>query len=412
MNEIIRKTHCRAGGGELIDLLNLGEIHLNGFPLPDEPDPPKFPLVLAIGEYSGLLQLRHTLNPELMYLNYWYESATNESMVAHLKHVANSVYDYVDLGEDDEILDIGCNDGTLLNNFNTDYDVVGVDPSNVEPGHWVDEFHNDFFSADMFSNRKFKAIFSIAMFYDLDDPVDFSRQVASILEEDGVWVIEMHYAPKMLEMNDIGAICHEHLCYYSFETLRFVLDQADLYICDAKMNEVNGGSIRVYVKHVPHNDTRYGLSYIPPDPMDSRVDVFNLIQKERSAIDFDSFVDNVFRNKEEMITLLDTFKDENRPTLGYGASTKGNTVLQYHSIGRPELPYIADRNPRKWGRVTPGTRIPIISEEEARAMNPKYFFALPYHFIESFIAREIDFINRGGLFMVPFPQPGVVVDWD
>ncbi len=401
MNDIITRTHCRAGGGELINLLNLGEIHLNGFPLPDEPDPPKFPLILAIGEHSGLLQLRHTINPELMYRDYWYESSTNESMVAHLKHVADSVYNYIDLGRGDHILDIGCNDGTLLENFDSGgYNTVGVDPSNIASPD-VDEFYNDFFSADMFPNRKFKAIFSIAMFYDIDNPVQFSKDVASILDDDGVWVIEMHYAPKMLGMNDIGAICHEHLCYYSFETLRYVLDQADLYICDAKMNEINGGSIRVYVKHMQDMGNA-----------DSRVDMFNLIQKERSAIDFDSFVDNVFRNKEELVVMLDTFKDENRPTLGYGASTKGNTVLQYHNIGTNELPYIADRNPRKWGRVTPGTRIPIISEEDAREMNPKYFFALPYHFIENFIARESEFIKNEGLFMVAFPQPGIVVDWD
>jgi SAM-dependent methyltransferase len=334
-------------------------------------------------------------------------------MIGHLNHVALSVFDYVDLQENDCILDIGCNDGTLLGNFIAAYRTVGVDPSNIIPReHWVDEFHNDFFSVDMFQDRKFKAIFSIAMFYDLDDPVEFSRQVASVLADDGVWVIEMHYAPKMLEMNDIGAICHEHLCYYSFETLRFVLDQADLYICDAKMNEVNGGSIRVYVKHVPNIPPVSASTIDIGDFFDERVDVFNLIRKERTAIDFDSFVDNVFRNKEEMITLLTTFKDENRPTLGYGASTKGNTVLQYHNISRSEIPYIADRNPRKWGRVTPGTRIPIISEEEARDMNPKYFFAFPYHFIESFIARETDFIENGGLFIVPFPQPGVVIDWD
>ncbi|KKL28124.1 hypothetical protein LCGC14_2378270, partial [marine sediment metagenome] len=253
MNDIITRTHCRAGGGKLINLLNLGEIHLNGFPLPDEPDPPKFPLILAIGEHSGLLQLRHTINPELMYRDYWYESSTNESMVAHLKHVAGSVYDYCVMVPGDSILDIGCNDGTLLANFDDgQYDTVGVDPSNVTPPD-IDEFYNNFFSASMFIDRKFKAIFSIAMFYDLDDPVQFSKDVASILENDGVWVIEMHYAPKMLEMNDIGAICHEHLCYYSFETLRYVLDQAGLYICDAKMNEVNGGSIRVYVKKLlPH----------------------------------------------------------------------------------------------------------------------------------------------------------------
>ncbi len=401
MTDIITRTHCRAGGGKLINLLNLGEIHLNGFPLPDEPDPPKFPLILAIGEHSGLLQLRHTINPELMYRDYWYESATNESMVAHLKHVANSVYDYVDMEESDAVLDIGCNDGTLLGNFSKDLYRVGFDPSNIQPDKdSVDWFINDFFKPNNIPKNRFKAIFSIAMFYDLDDPVQFSKDVADILEDDGVWVIEMHYAPKMLEMNDIGAICHEHLCYYSFETLRYVLDQADLYICDARMNEVNGGSIRVYVKHMQDMGN-----------VDSRVDMFNLIQKERSAIDFDSFVDNVFRNKEELAVMLSTLKHENRPTLGYGASTKGNTVLQYHNIGRGELPYIADRNPRKHGRVTPGGRIPIISEEEARKMNPKYFFALPYHFIENFIARESEFINNDGLFMVAFPQPGVVIDW-
>jgi 2-polyprenyl-3-methyl-5-hydroxy-6-metoxy-1,4-benzoquinol methylase len=330
-----------------------------------------------------------------MYREYWYESNINETMVKHLKRVANSVHNYVNLDEGDVILDIGCNDGTLLGNFSTDYHVVGVDPSNIKPGHWVDEYHNNYFSADIFPDTKFKAIFSIAMFYDVDDPVKFARDVASVLHDDGVWVVEMHYAPKMLEMNDIGAICHEHLCYYTFETMRFIFEQVGLHIIDAKMNEVNGGSFRLYVKK--HTDELH-------------IDVFNLIQKERTAINFDDFVDNVFRNKDELLTMLTTIKDERRPTLGYGASTKGNTVLQYSNVGPMELPYIADRNPKKWGRVTPGTRIPIISEDEARDMFPKYFLALPYHFIEAFMDREVDFLEKEGLFMVAFPRPGVVID--
>ena len=404
MDNIVRHEYCRAGGGKLTDLITLGDICLNGFPAEGEADPPKFPLTLAVGEHSGLVQLRHTLNPELLYRDYWYESGINESMVAHLSRVAQSVYDYVDLEEDDAILDIGCNDGTLLSNFSKDLYRVGIDPSNIEPDrNSVDEFVNDFFNPQDIPYDFFKAIFSIAMFYDLDDPVQFSKDVASILADDGVWVIEMHYLPKMLEMNDIGAICHEHLCYYSFESLRFVLDQAGLYICDAKMNEINGGSIRVYVRH---NN--------PTAELDIRVnvDMFNLIEKERSIIDYDAFIENVFRNKEEMLELLSWVQEQGSVVSGYGASTKGNTVLQYFGIGRDLLPAIADRNPRKWGRYTPGTNIPIISEDYAREIQPDYFLALPYHFIESFIAREHKFIERGGRFIVPFPQPGVVTEWD
>ncbi len=416
MDNIVRHEYCRAGGGKLTDLITLGDICLNGFPAEGEADPPKFPLTLAVGKHSGLVQLRHTLNPELLYRDYWYESGINESMVAHLSRVAQSVYDYVDLEEGDSILDIGCNDGTLLGNFSPDLYRVGVDPSNIEPNrNHVDWFINDFFNIHPFDppNNNFKVIFSIAMFYDLDDPVKFARDVASELADDGVWVIEMHYLPKMLEMNDIGAICHEHLCYYSFETLRFILDQAGLYICDAKMNEINGGSIRVYVKHTPSELALSAASVVDiRDLFDTRVDMFDLIEKERSVIDYDAFVENVFRNKEEMLELLRFLQEQGSVISGYGASTKGNTVLQYFGIGRDLLPAIADRNPRKWGRYTPGTNIPIISEDYAREIQPDYFLALPYHFIESFIAREHKFIERGGRFIVPFPQPGVVTEWD
>lgn len=417
MDNIIRHEYCRAGGGKLTDLITLGDICLNGFPAEGEADPPKFPLTLAVGEHSGLVQLRHTLNSELLYRDYWYESGINESMVAHLSRVAQSVYDYVDLEEGDAILDIGCNDGTLLSNFSKDLYRVGIDPSNIHPDRGsVDFFINDFFENHQFINDyNFKAIFSIAMFYDLDDPVQFAKDVASILTNDGVWVIEMHYLPKMLEMNDIGAICHEHLCYYSFESIQFVLEQANLYIVDAKMNDVNGGSMRIYVRKATHlqipSMSKVGMDSIPTT-FDSRVDVFNLIQKERTVIDYDAFVENVFRNKEEMLELLKFLQDQGKIISGYGASTKGNTVLQYFGIGKDLLPAIADRNPRKWGRHTPGTHIPIISEEYAREIQPDYFFALPYHFIESFIAREHEFIDRGGRFIVPFPQPGVVTEWD
>lgn len=379
------RTRCRAGGGLLHDVLALGTFSLSDFFTPTELDSPGYPLTLAMGEQSGLVQLRHTVQPDLMFRHYWYHSGTNEAMRSHLERLVEDIGQRVQFRQHDLVLDIGCNDGTLLRAYPKDVIRAGCDPSDIEP-EGIDLFVNGFFSADPFAGLKARVITTIAMFYDLDDPVQFAQEVADLLTEDGLWVIEMHYLPVMLATNGFDAICHEHLCYYSLRSLEYVLHQAGLVVVDVTQNGVNGGSFRAYVRKFGH-----------PSP------AVTAMRAAEAHLDFVSFIEAIAQNKQRTRETLHRLKTAGQRILGYGASTKGNTLLQYYGITPDLLPAIADRNPNKWGLVTAGSRIPVISEAEARALCPNYFFVLPYHFIDAFIARENTFLSGGGRFLVPLP---------
>jgi len=394
---------CRIGGGKLIDVLDLGDIYLNDFLAPGDSPPEAYPLTLCYSPESELVQLRHTVDPELMYRRYWYNSGTNESMVRHLREIVSRILENVSLKHGDIVVDIGCNDGTLLAAYpkGLGLQTFGFDPAeNLSPhATW---FVNDFFTSrayNLASLPRTKVVTSIAMFYDIEKPVEFACDVNQILHDEGLWVLEMHYLPKMLEHAEVDAICHEHLMYYSLKSLSYVLHQAGFEVVDVELNNTNGGSMLVLAKKKHRASSvsprvRELLDREAATPIRERLEIFSKQVKE---------------NKTDLRILLESKYSFGYSVLGYGASTKGNTLLQYCEIGPDLLPYIADRNPAKWGRKTVGSNIPIISEEEARSMLPDYFFALPYHFIDSFMKRESDFLNQGGRFIVPVPTPRVFV---
>lgn len=390
-------SECRAGGGEIIPLLNLGNICLSGFVKPGEPDPPTAPLELVMGRRSGLVQLRHTVEPERMFRRYWYESGRNEKMVAHLRGIVKAVQERVDLRRGDVVVDIGCNDGTMLAAYPHWVRRWGFDPSDIHPPDGVaDVFVNDFFDRSLYTDKKARVITSIAMFYDIDDPVAFAKQVADMLADDGVWVIEMHYLMIMALKNGFDAICHEHLTYYYLSSLRYVLLQAGLEVWHVETNDINGGSFRLFIGH----QGRRAIS--------SNVERMVLIEWRRSIDKLMAWQQDIDAIGQTMRDLLANLKADGKLVLGYGASTKGNTILQCFGIGPELLPAIAERNPAKYGLETAGTRIPIISEAEARAMQPDYFLALPYHLLDAFMRRESEFAARGGQWIVPVPSPKVV----
>ena len=393
----------RAGSGDLVDVFSLGDLCLNSFPHPSERDTEAYPLTLAYAPKSGLVQLRHSVDPELMFRDYWYESGTNESMKEHLCDIVvgtNGIYTTLKSG--DTVVDIGCNDGTLLGFYSSNITKVGYDPSTIAPKN-CDIFINYFFGPTLGVNSRdssigepgynlAKIVTSIAMFYDVDDPVRFASNVRQILHEDGVWVLEVHYLPKMLDRNEVDAICHEHLCYYSLTSLMYVLAQAGLSVVDVSFNETNGGSMVAFVKKAGRQT---------PSPL-----VQNTLEREKHTPMIDRLVDfgrRVEANKFALQDLLEGMSDTGKQVYGYGASTKGNTLLQYAGIEPDVLPAIADRNPLKWGRETVGTRIPIISEAQMREDKPDYLLALPYHFIDNFKKRE-----PWAKWITPVPTPRIL----
>lgn len=353
----------------------------------------------------GLVQMKHTVPPKVLYHKYYYQSGINQSMRDNLAGISALAESSIRLNSNDLILDIGCNDGTLLASYQTKgLRLLGIDPSDValmarEKGFQV---VNDFFSARAFKTAypedKARVITSISMFYDLEDPHSFVADIAACLREDGIWILEQSYLPTMLTMNSFDTICHEHLEYYSLAALERLFNDHDLEVLDVHLNDVNGGSFRLVVGHA-------GRHQIKPEWND-RVQTLRINEFEL-ALDTDApyatFRANIETIRHDLQTFLKQAKAEGKLVHGYGASTKGSTTLQYCGITSELVPAIADRNPRKWGQYTIGSQIKIISEEESRAAKPDYYLVLPWHFLAEFKTRETEFLKRGGKFLVPMP---------
>ncbi len=403
---------CRLGGQRnLISVLNLGEQALTGvFPPSAETPVTSGPLELLWCPDSGLLQLGHSFDPGEMYGdNYGYRSGLNASMVQHLTDKVRSLERLVQPRADDVVLDIGSNDGTTLKAYATPgLQRIGIDPT-VDKWrcYYPDDIAAvaDFFSAEAYrkvTRRGARIVTSIAMLYDLESPGQFAREVASILAPDGVWHFEQSYMPSMLRTNSYDTICHEHLEYYTLRAIEQMLDAADLQVVDVVTNGVNGGSFAVTATHRANTGLKANRAVID----------WLLHQEYRMGLNtprpYREFEERVFRHRQDLQRLIRALNDDGKKVLGYGASTKGNVLLQFCGLGPQDIPAIADVNPLKHGCVTPGSHIPIIGEPEARAMQPDYFLVLPWHFKHGILQREKEYLQRGGKFIFPFPEIEIV----
>lgn len=402
---------CRASGSKnLIPVLSLGHEALTGV-FPRSPNEPMTvgPLELVWCPDSGLLQLAHSYDPGEMYgENYGYRSSLNQSMVRHLTNKMRLLQRAADLKSGEVVLDIGSNDATSLKAYEVEgLTRIGIDPTGEKFRSYYPDYIRlvpDFFSAKNFrsvSSRRAKIVTSISMFYDLEDPTQFAREVAEILDPEGIWHLEQSYMPSMLRLCSYDTICHEHIEYYSLGALKKILDAAGLDILDVEMNAVNGGSFAVTAAHRASKRRR-----------NSPVVNWLLQQEDRMGLGtpapFRDFEQRVFRHREDLTRLLRALKDDGKRILGYGASTKGNVVLQFCGIGPDLVEAIAEVNEDKFGAFTPGTHIPIISEPQARAMQPDYFLVLPWHFKDGILAREQQFLADGGKFIFPFPEIEII----
>lgn len=415
------KNICRAiencricGAPELVQVIDLGEQYIaTHFVAGDAPQflQSRYPLELvrcAGREGCGLVQLKHSIDPSALYFDYGYRSGINQSMRDNLAEITARIEGLVALNAGDTVLDIGCNDGTLLSSYQTSgIDKIGIDPSSNVIAHARAkglEVVNDYFSAANFKqarpDKRARAITSIAMFYDLEHPADFVREVASILADDGVWVIELSYLPFMLQKNSFDTICHEHLEYYSLETLEWLLEKEAMAVQHVEFNDINGGSVRLFIRH------RSEMDQASDSVKSARDCERKLALREEET--FKSFRESVARIRTELRQVLDEAKQRGQSVYVYGASTKGNTILQFCGIDNEMVPKAADRNPEKWGRHTLGTEIEIISEKQAREERPDYFLVMPWHFFSEFQDRERDFLEGGGKFILPLPEVRVV----
>ena len=411
---LITRNECRVcGRGKLEPIMSLGMQHLSNFV--DEPGQAVYaaPIDLVLCNKKeggcGLLQLRHTVPGDLLYRKFWYKSGTNQTMRDALADIVAKAKEMIKLRDGDVVLDIGANDGTLLRCYGSGkLTLAGFEPARnlVEEAQvGTTKIINDFFNhqafAKEFGSRKARIITSVAMFYDLEDPNAFVSDIAKTLDGDGIWVIQMNYLTTMLENNAFDNIVHEHLEYYSLLSLENLLQRHGLTVFDVEQNDVNGGSIRTYVKH------KACKKY----PTSTRVS--DTIEYERKA-DLESprayheFADRIGRLKEEIHSFIEKQVQDGKKVYVYGASTRGNTLLQYYDLDFRLIHSAADRNPAKWGKKTAGTSIPIVSEDQARKERPDYFLILPWYFAEEFIKREQAFLKNGGKFILPLPGLRIV----
>lgn len=412
MSSYKRISKCRVGQDEnLVSVLNLGHQALTGvFPRSVDEPVTVGPLELVWSPKSGLLQLAHSYEPSEMYGdNYGYRSGLNQSMVNHLTDKIAYLERLNPLSSGDVVLDIGSNDCTTLKAYKTQgIRRIGIDPT----GKKFSEYYPsdvtlvpDFFSADAYRSvekKSAKIVTSIAMFYDLEAPIEFARQIESILAEDGIWHFEQSYMPSMLRLNSYDTICHEHLEYYSLQVVKTILEAAGLRLVDVVMNAVNGGSFAVTAARKANKTLRSNQPVID----------WLLEQEERMGLNtprpYREFEERVFRHRDDLTRLIRSLTADGKKVFGYGASTKGNVVLQFCGLTASDIPYVAEINTEKFGRFTPGSHIPIISEEEARAMKPDYFLVLPWHFKDGILRREKEYLASGGRFIFPFPEIEIV----
>lgn len=415
---LIHRTTCRVcSSSALTPVIDIGEQHLQGsFVKEGKELPPSRRISTSLvrcdpsrDEHAcGLLQMAHTVPPEILYSAYWYRSGTNRTMKDHLKGIVEQVVDLLKV-PNAHVLDIGCNDGTLLSYYPDTYTCFGVDPSDIaqEANVKAKIIQALFPSKELtreLNGKKLDIITAIAMFYDLEDPVSFTKAIKNQLSDEGIWVFEMSYMPTMLKMNSYDTICHEHLEYYSLAVIENILDRAGMKIVNVELNDINGGSIRCFATHTENfkfkrEQFARQISVLRQEEFDLELDTDK---------PYRNFQDRINVHREQLNSLLRDLKKKGSRIHVYGASTKGNTILQWCGIDHRIIDFAAERNPDKYGAMTLGTDIPIISEAESRAMKPDFYLVLPWHFKKEFVERERDIMREGTQMIFPLPNVDVI----
>lgn len=409
--KLINCRICKSDKSYLEDVILLGDQYITSrFPILGDFSTPKTNITLCLCKTCGLLQLANTTNPSELYeFEYGYNSGISNTMRNHLHKYQQEILTYFSeerLKDKMTILDIGSNDATMLNYYNNSFRRIGVDPTGKQ---FIDKYINNniellptyFTCEDVIikfgKNLKCDIISSISMFYDLPDPVQFAKDIYSLLSDDGIWTCEQSYLPSMLKANSIDTICHEHLEYYSLHNITYIANEAGFNIINVIFNECNGGSFRIYLSK--KTSTKYTQNQTLINNILQEENNMNISNKE-TYIKFMKNCDIEINKLKEFISLV---IKNNKKVYIYGASTKGNCLLQYANIDNNSIKYAVERNLNKVGKMT-STGIEIISEETMRQNPPDYLLVLPWHFKKEIIEREKIFLENGGQLIFPFPE--------
>jgi hypothetical protein len=399
----------------MLELFTLGNLYVSDF-LKDNETPRGGKLEMKmIMDQNHLVRLEKAAPLDTMYGKYWYRSGINSTMKKELEGIVNSITEIIKLKDNDLWIDIACNDGTLLSNVPKNLIRVGIDPVDdtykVESEKHSDLIIQDFFSYDVFKVSKFgsqkaKVVTSIAMFYDLENPKKFVNDINKVLDDDGVWVLQLSYTPLMIKQLAFDNICHEHIYYYSLFNIKKMFDECGIDIVDVQLNDINGGSFRLYCMKKNSDKSKFATQPYR-DVCDFRINSLLEYEKNLKLSDVETwkeFFNRIEELKHQTVSFIKEEKRKGKKIWGYGASTKGNTLLQYFGLDNTLIDGIAERSPYKYGLKTVGTEIPIYSEQEMRKQKPDYLLVLPWHFINEFKEREKEFVTNGGKFIVPCPK--------
>ena len=400
-------------GAKLVPLFSIGELYVSDFLKKGEkPKGPPCEMALGFDPVSKAVQLMKQPDASLMWGSmYYYRSAVNPAMREALADLAASTCKSIPESEQKSIyLDIASNDGYLLSTVDPDkYIRVGIDPSDYpEAKDNTDVNIQSYFSAKAFKDAGFSKASRIscaACFYDVDQPVRFLKDAYKILEDDGLFTLQLSYTPANIMQTELGVICHEHLSYYNLTSLKWMTDRVGFVIKDVQLNNVNGGSIRLYLqkKSAPEN-------YLTPADRDiCKIRVDSLLEWEEKAgfndvKVYQDFYKRILKLKKDTVSFIKQAKEEGKTVWGYGASTKGNTLLQMFGLDKDLIAGIAEKQEFKWGRHTVGTNIPIFSEDEMRSAQPDYLLILPWFFRDIFVVREREYLEKGGTMIFPAPE--------
>jgi len=402
---------CRSCKSKKLEkAFNLGEQYLTGvFPENNKQSITKGYLSLVLCKNCSLLQLEHSFDTKEMYGdNYGYMSSLNQAMFEHLKNKVSKLKSKINLESNDVIIDIGSNDGTFLSFFDKKFKLIGVDPT-------IKKFHKfykknifkipDFFTEEtvnkVLGKKKAKLITSISMFYDLPDPIKFVEDIYNCLDKNGIWHLEQSYMPSMIKNISYDTICHEHLEYYSLKSIKYILDKVGFKIIDIEFNEINGGSFALTAakKKSFHSEDKKTVQWLLQK---EEILHYNKLETHKN------FYKECLKQKLLLTNLLKNLKDMKKKVFGYGASTKGNVILQFCNINKNLIPYIGEVNKYKFNKYTPGSKIKIISEDKLKKMKPDYLLVLPWHFKNFIIKKEKKFLSNGGKLIFPLPDIEII----
>jgi len=418
----MKNTKCRISGKPMQELFSLGDPYISDFVKTqgDYRGKKKWDLTMMLSPETQCLQLKENADKDFLYGKYWYRSGTNDTMKNELKDIAQSCTKLSKIDDSTQIfLDIASNDGTLLSfvneNINSDskYYTVGIDPAE---GSFQEEAKKHamktiqgFFSKELYHQhceKRASIVTCIAMFYDLEDPMSFLKDVYDIMADDGLFVIQQSYMPLMIKQLAFDNICHEHVFYHSLYSMEYMLERVGFKIVDVQLNDVNGGSFRTYIQKTNAKLDSFGSS---PYRDVAQMRIWSLREYEKTlnlglTNNYIRFWENIRDLKEQTYNFVKEAHDDGKSIWVYGASTKGNTLLQWFGLDNSLIDGAAERSPYKYGLKTIGTNIPIHSEETMRLVHPNYLLVLPWHFINEFKEREKEYLEKGGQFIIPCPK--------